>query len=110
MVAKGIGAVVVASVDAPMSRETIEQLIEAWRASGAAIVVPRFEGKNGHPALFDGGLLAELQVVQDSAQGLKAVREAHREGTQFVDVDDALVGLNLNTPEDYAAAKSLLEG
>ena len=110
MVAEGTGAVIVASVDAPMSRGTIERLIEEWRASGAAIVVPRFEGKNGHPALFDGGLLAELRVVQDSAQGLKAVRAAHREGTQFVDVDDALVGLNLNTPDDYAAAQSLLEG
>jgi CTP:molybdopterin cytidylyltransferase MocA len=97
-------AVVVASVDSPVAASTVAALIESWREAPTSIVVPRFEGRNGHPTLFDGALLAELRTVQESSLGLKAVRAAHRTETRFVEVDDALSSLNLNTPEDYAEA------
>ncbi len=99
-----VGAVVVASVDSPLSADTLSTLVASWREEPTAIVVPRFEGRNGHPALFSGELLDELRAVQESTLGLKAVREAHRDGTRFLDVDDALTTQNLNTPEDYAEA------
>lgn len=102
------GAVIVASVDGPCSASTVGALIEAWRAEPGpgSIIVPRHEGRNGHPALFDGSLLAEMRAVEERSQGLRAVRRAHVESTTFLDVDDPLVTLNLNTPEDYASAKA----
>ena len=68
--------------------------------------VPRFEGRNGHPALFDGALLAELRELQESTLGLKAVRTAHAGATQFVDCDDPWIVLNMNTPEEYEQARA----
>ena len=105
------GAVIVASVDGPCSTSTVRALIDAWRAgpTPGSIIVPRHEGRNGHPALFDGSLLAEIRAVEERSQGLRAVRRAHVATTTFLDVDDPLVTLNLNTPEDYAAAKTRLD-
>ena len=101
----GASAVVIASVDTPSSAATVRALIEAWRAGDAAIVVPRRAGRNGHPALFDGALLPALRAVEERHEGLRAVRRAHAQATQFLDLDDPLVGLDLNTPEEYAAAR-----
>jgi molybdenum cofactor cytidylyltransferase len=99
-----VGAIVVASVDSPLSSETVANLVASWDEEPPAILVPRFEGRNGHPALFSGELLSDLRTVQESTLGLKAVRDAHRDATRFLDVDDALTTQNLNTPEDYATA------
>ncbi len=98
-------AVVIASVDTPCRATTVRTLIQAWRAGDAAIVVPRREGRNGHPAVFDGALLPELRAVEERHEGLRAVRRAHVQATQFLGMDDPLVGLDLNTPEDYEAAR-----
>ena len=99
-------AVVVASVDTPLTRATVRALVDAWRgrADPGGIIVPRHAGRNGHPSLFDGALLPELRAVREESQGLRAVRRAHADTTTFLDADDPLVTLNLNTPEAYAAA------
>ena len=102
------GAVLVASVDQPCRASTVEALIAAWRTSEALIVVPRHDGRNGHPVLIDSALRAELGAVQEASEGLRAVRAAHREATRFVDVDDPRVTLNLNTPAAYEAARATL--
>ena len=99
-----VEAVLIASVDGPSTLATTRAVIEAWREHANSIVVPRFEGQNGHPALFDGALLGELRELQESTLGLKAVRSAHADATQFIDCDDPWLVLNLNTPEQYAAA------
>ena len=98
-------AVVVAAVDQPCLEATVRSLIGRWRGGQASIVVPRYGGKNGHPALFAGALLAELRDVREETEGLRAVRARHRERTEFVDVDDPLVVIDLNTPEEYEAAR-----
>ena len=100
-------AVVVASVDTPLRSATVGALIEAWRgrADPGAIIVPRHAGRNGHPSLFGGALLAELRAVREESQGLRAIRRAHTAATAFLDVDDPLVTLNLNTPEAYESAR-----
>ena len=96
-----------AALAAAGSSATGSALIDAWRAlpGPGAIVVPRHGGRNGHPSLFDGALLPELRAVQEASQGLRAVRRAHTKTTTFLDVDDPLVTLNLNTPEAYESAK-----
>ena len=98
-------AIVIASVDTPCRAATVRAMILAWHEGSASIVVPRREGQNGHPTLFDGALLAELSEVEERDGGLRAIRRAHTESTQFLDLDDPLVGLNLNTPGAYQAAR-----
>ena len=106
---EGLDAIVTASVDGPCSAVTVRQLIGAVGRGGVSIVVPRYDEKNGHPAVFAGELLPELRRVDEAGQGLKAVRSNHRAGTRFVEVDDPLVGLDLDSPDDYAQARRLLE-
>jgi CTP:molybdopterin cytidylyltransferase MocA len=101
-----VEAILIASVDGPSSLSTTRALIEAWRQSASRIIVPRFSGRNGHPTLFDGALLGELRELQESTLGLKSVRSAHADSTQFIDCNDPWIRLNLNTPEQYSAARA----
>ena len=94
--------VVVASVDQPCSAAAVRRTVEALAANPEArIAVPRHRGRNGHPPVFDGSLLAELRGVSERGEGLREVRRRWREATIFVEVDDPLVLVNLNTPADY---------
>ena len=102
----GARAVVVASVDQPCRATTVRALISAQSERGAPIAVPERNGQRGHPAVFAGALLPELRRVQEQTQGLKAVRRAHADETIFVASDDPWVTLDLNTREDYAAART----
>ena len=103
-----VEAVVVVSVDQPTSASVVERLAETLSASDAEIVVPRYGGRNGHPPMFAAGLVAELREVSERGEGLREIRRGHADGTIFVDMDDPMVTLNLNTPEAYRRAVSLL--
>lgn len=97
--------IVVASVDQPCSAEAVRRTIEALAADPEVrIAVPRHDGRNGHPPVFDTALLPELRLVSERSEGLRELRRRWRAATIFVEVDDPLVLLNLNTPEDYRRA------
>jgi len=108
-VPSAVDVVVVSSVDQPTRPEVIRRLAEALQSDSTAwIAVPRHDGRNGHPPLFDASLLPELQSVTERHEGLRQVRRRHAEQTIFVDMDDPIVTLNLNTPEAYQNALALL--
>lgn len=108
-VPSAVDAVVVTSVDQPTTPEVIAPLVDALRSAPTArIVVPRHDGRNGHPPLFDSSLLPELRCVTERHEGLRQVRRRHSEHTTFVDLDNPFVVLNLNTPEAYRSALALL--
>lgn len=99
--------IVIASVDQPCSAGAVRRTIAALAANPAArIAVPRHDGRNGHPPVFDAALLPELRRVSERSEGLRELRRRWREATIFVEVDDPLVLLNLNTPEDYRRASA----
>ena len=98
-------AIVVSSVDQPADPDVIRELARALEsAPEAMIVVPRHEGRNGHPPIFRSNLLPELQSVTERQEGLRAVRRRHAERTIFLEIDDPTVTLNLNTPDAYRRA------
>ncbi len=106
---EGRDAIVTANVDGPCSVTTVRRLVEEITRGRASIAVPRYDNKNGHPVAFAGRLLPELRKVDESEQGLKAVRARHRQTTRFVATNDPLVGLDLDSPSDYQRALGLLE-
>jgi len=102
-------AVVVTSVDQPTEASVIERLHHALTAArDALIAVPRHNGRNGHPPMLRAELLSELRSVSERQEGLRQVRRRHAERTIFVEVDNPIVTLNLNTPEEYRRALELL--
>ena len=100
----GIDAVIVASVDQPTNASVVSSLAEALASSEALIAVPRYAGRNGHPPALDASLLPELRRVTERQEGLKQIRKRHADRTRFVDLDDPVVTINLNSPEDYRRA------
>ena len=58
--------------------------------------------------MFRSELLPELSAVSERRQGLRQVRRRHAERTIFVEMDNPIVTINLNTPEEYRRALELL--
>lgn len=97
----GIRGLMVVPVDAPtIAVDTIVTLIATFNATGAPIVRPRYQGRNGHPVVFSRAVFAELRRA-DPAVGAKAVLRAHQDAIVTVDVDDAGVVGDVDTPRDY---------
>jgi molybdenum cofactor cytidylyltransferase len=100
----GRDAAMVTLVDRPpVSTTTVQTLREAFESAGQNIwaVVPEFSGKHGHPYLVGREMMeAFLRVPATSIA--RDIEHTHQEHIQYVRVDDPLVALNINTPEDYA--------
>ncbi|MHB8653968.1 MAG: nucleotidyltransferase family protein [Terriglobia bacterium] len=96
-----IHAVVLCLVDHPaVSAEVIRKLVVVFEQSAAPVVIPTFQGQRGHPVLISRALFAELLVLSES-EGANTVVRKHRDSTQFVEVDDPGVLIDVDDPESY---------
>lgn len=85
--------------DMPYVRtETLQKIVQTLR-QGAAIVVPRHAGRNGHPVAFTARFRAELQTLTGD-RGARAILDAHPESVQYLDVDDPGIHQDIDTPAD----------
>jgi molybdenum cofactor cytidylyltransferase len=100
----GRDAAMITLVDRPpVGTATIQTLHDAFETADQNIwaVVPEFSGKHGHPYLVGREMMeAFLRVPATSIA--RDVEHEHQAHIQYVQVDDPLVALNINTPEDYA--------
>ena len=88
-------------VDHPyIDPKLVEIMIARFYESGKLIVVPRHNGKRGHPVIFSRKLFAEL-LAAPMNEGAKAVVNAHRDDTLEVDTDDRGITVDIDTPELY---------
>jgi molybdenum cofactor cytidylyltransferase len=88
-------------VDHPyIDAKLVEVMTERFRATGKLIVVPRHDGRRGHPVIFARKLFDEL-LAAPMDQGAKAVVNAHRDDTLEIDTQDAGVTVDIDTPEPY---------
>jgi molybdenum cofactor cytidylyltransferase len=88
-------------VDHPYIDPRLVKLLTArFLESGKLIVVPRFDGKRGHPVIFARSLFDEL-LHAPLEQGAKAVVNAHRAETLEIDTADEGITLDIDTPELY---------
>ncbi|MGE0543098.1 MAG: NTP transferase domain-containing protein [Dehalococcoidia bacterium] len=97
-------AVVTLNVDQPRPVVLVRRVIEAHLASGALITTPEEGGRRGHPVIFAGSLLPELRTVSEQGEGLRAVVRGHAGRRFLAPIDDPIIHLEFNTPEEYAAA------
>lgn len=104
----GRDAAMVTLVDRPPVRPaTLQTLRAAFETAGPEIwaVVPEFSGKHGHPYLI-GREMIEAFLRVSAISSAREIEHAHQAHIQYVRVDDSLVALNINTPEDYAGLRS----
>ena len=78
----------------------VATMIERFYQSGKLLVVPRHDGKRGHPVIFSRKLFGEL-LAAPMDQGAKAVVNAHRDDTLEIDTHDEGITVDIDTPELY---------
>jgi molybdenum cofactor cytidylyltransferase len=100
----GRDAAMVTLVDRPpVSPTTIQTLHDAFEAADQNVwaVIPEFSGKHGHPYLIGREMIeAFLRVPATSVA--RDIEHQQQDHIQYVHLDDPLVAININTPEDYA--------
>lgn len=94
------------AVDQPRPPELIRQVIEEHLRSGALITHPTYNGRGGHPIIFDSSLKEELLAITEEQQGIREVVGRHQESIHTVAVDSPVARLDLNTMDDYEKALS----
>jgi glycerophosphoryl diester phosphodiesterase len=91
----------VSPADLPNLRpETVSALLHRMATTGAAIAVPVYRGKRGHPLAIAPTLIPEIDTL-DLDVGLKQLRDLHAHELLEMAVEDAGVVDDVDTPEDY---------
>ena len=93
-------------VDQPRTPELIRRVVTAHLEQDAPITSPRHRGRGGHPLVFSSSLKDELGRITEENQGVREVFRRHRDEVNEVEIDDPMVRLDLNTPDDYERAKA----
>ena len=84
-----------------ISGNVIQNVIEAWKSSGKGIIIPLFDGKRGHPPLYDLKYRTELSNL-DPNVGLRSVAHKFPEDICEVETFCAEIVRDIDTPDDYA--------
>jgi len=67
------------------------------------IVIPRYNGKKGHPVLFKSHLIPEILAMSDTA----ILRDfIHSNEAIIIDVDDPGIGMDVDSLQDYEKVKA----
>ncbi|MBZ5542664.1 MAG: nucleotidyltransferase family protein [Acidobacteriia bacterium] len=99
--APDLEAAVLCLVDHPaVSAATLRQLIESFRGSRPPVVIPTHQGRRGHPVVISRALFPELLSLGPT-EGANTVLRRHRDATQFVEVDDPGILLDVDAPETF---------
>ncbi len=94
-------AAVVMLGDQPFLRAAVvDAVIAAYETGGRGLVIPTFQGRRGHPVLVDLKYRDEVLAL-DPLEGLRALMRAHAEDIVEVEIADANILRDLDTPEDY---------
>jgi molybdenum cofactor cytidylyltransferase len=100
----GRDAAMVTLVDRPpVSSAAIDTLCQVFKSADQNIwaVIPEFSCKHGHPYLI-GREMMEAFLRVPATSTAREVEHENQRHIQYVTVDDPLVAVNINTPDDYA--------
>jgi len=101
---RGRDAAILTLVDRPpVQRSTLERLCHQFRNRPHAVwaVIPEYLGKHGHPVLLGREMIEALLKAAPSANA-REVEHLNQEHIEYIAVEDPMVTLNIDTPEDYA--------
>ena len=99
-----VEAVMVLPVDVPLvSSAVMRQLAARSATSSAAILRATHNGRHGHPVIFKRSVFDELRAA-DPDVGARAVVRADPGRVENVEMEEAGVTVDVDTPEDYVRA------
>jgi len=100
----GRDAAIVTLVDRPPVKPvTLQTLRRAFLMADPNVwaVVPEYLGHHGHPYLIGREMMSAF-LQEPATSNARDIEHVHQTHIQYVRVDDPLVAVNINTPEDYA--------
>ena len=96
-------------VDIPLvRRQTISDMLTAWKSSEKQILYPTFIDRRGHPPLISGTLSNSVLAWRETG-GLRSFLSQNETRAADVPVADEYVLFDMDTPEDYQKAIHSLE-
>jgi len=102
-VGNGTGAVLLVPVDCPLIlTSTVDLLIRHFEQSNPVLLIPAYQGKRGHPPVFNASLKTEILTLSPSI-GLNSLFAGH--APQILEINDPGIVQTFNTPEELEAIK-----
>jgi molybdenum cofactor cytidylyltransferase len=93
--------------DQPLLRsDTIDDLLERFWHSDKDMGVPLYRGKRGNPTLFRRTMYCKLIALQGDI-GAREIIRANPARVQFMEVDDPLCFLDIDSPKDFENLQNL---
>ncbi len=106
VLSRGRDAAMVALVDRPPVRmgtlDSLEAAFEHAAIKRKWAVVPEYQGTRGYPILV-GREMMEAFLKAPETSNAPDVERAHQNEIEYVPVDDPLVAMRVDTPEQYAS-------
>jgi molybdenum cofactor cytidylyltransferase len=94
-------AILLCLVDNPLiTGATVNHVVRTFRETGRPIVIPVFEGRRGHPALFARAMFDEL-LHAPAEEGARHVVRSHKDEVFEIDIPEPAILTRIDTPEDY---------
>lgn len=106
---RGRDSAMVTLVDRPPPQpETLNNLVAAFasRSHDVSAVIPEYQGKHGHPIVI-GREMIEAFLRAAATANAREIEHSNEDRIRYLGVDDPLVTMNINTPEDYKSLKPL---
>jgi len=100
----GAEGIIFTPVDYPAIQEsTVSLLIRKWDEGReeSSFVIPRFNGRRGHPVLFSVSMKKEFLALPPEADA-RAIIHGNVARTNYVDVNDAGILRDIDDPQAYA--------
>jgi molybdenum cofactor cytidylyltransferase len=94
-------AILLCLVDNPLiTAAMVNRVVQAFHDTGKPIVIPVFERRRGHPALFARALFDEL-LHAPAEEGARYVVRSHKDLVFEVEIPEPAILTRIDTPEDY---------
>lgn len=102
------GALLALADQPQMQLAVVRQVLRAFDDSvGQALVIPSYAMRRGHPILLPSWLWPEVLALPAGAT-LRTAIQRHVAAIRYVEVDTPTVLADLDTPEQYAAARAVI--
>jgi molybdenum cofactor cytidylyltransferase len=93
--------VVLCLADHPsISIDTVHNLIQHFKSTGKPVVIPQLNGKHGHPVLVGREVFDQIAALGPD-QGADTVIHRYRDQTEFAEVPDPGILIDVDDPESY---------
>jgi CTP:molybdopterin cytidylyltransferase MocA len=95
-------------IDRPLVRyETFIKLKETFASGAQPILIPSYQMKRGHPACFSSVFISRILSLGGNAS-LKDILNSHESCINYLNVDDAGIITNVDTPLEYEKIKGVV--